>query len=139
MALVRVRTVTSWWVLAPPTLVMSYQTIVPSMSSAPDWSMSWAMGRVCMIQKDLTWGKLSSMSREMARVRRFSRPAGPGRCSSSLPSGKKGRGDDGLEIAGDRVSGFGFRVSGGGEDQMFGKRRAGAGERDDGDICAFVA
>jgi hypothetical protein len=39
--LLQVATVVSWWVDEPPTLVMSYQTTVPSMSSAPAWSMSW--------------------------------------------------------------------------------------------------
>jgi len=87
-----VQTLTSWCVPAPPTLVMSYHTTVPSMSSAPLWSISCAIGSVCMIQKALTCGKLSSIKRATASVRRFSSPAGPGRCSSSEPSGKKGSG-----------------------------------------------
>jgi hypothetical protein len=71
---------------------MSYQTTVPSMSSAPACSITCAIASVCMIQNALTCGKLSSIRRAIATVRMFSIPLGPGRCSISDPSGMNGSG-----------------------------------------------
>src|SRR5690606_4496784 len=85
-------TATSWFVPAPPTFVMSDHTTVPSTSSAPACSMNCAMLSVCMIRNAFACGKLSSISRATASVRRFSKPDGPGRCSSAGPSGKNGSG-----------------------------------------------
>lgn len=84
--------VVSWCVPTPASLVISYHTTVPSMSFTPALSVIWAMGNVCMGQKTLTCWKLSSMSLATASILRFSKPEGPGRCWSWLPSGKKGSG-----------------------------------------------
>ena len=78
---------------------MSYQTTVPSKSSTPQLSATWASLGDCMIQKALMCGKLSSISRLTANVRRSSSPLGPGRELSALPSGMNESGMQQLNAA----------------------------------------
>ena len=86
--------------LAPPTLVMSYQTTVPSMSSAPFWSMSCAIGERLHDPERLDVREVvehQPRDRERAQVLQARRA---GQVLEFAVVGEERERDDGLEVAG---------------------------------------